>query len=422
MAVDAGLIVAAGMVGCAALVLGVRRWRGRGADRESGPPALATRVPTFRVVTLGLQGSGKTLLLTSVYRHLQTPGDRGYYLRAPYEQLIELNRWYREVASVEEDWPRGTSRGELREFEFSLMTHVNDTAETILKLGYLEYPGELLTDPDAPGSTAQATLLESVERADALVGIIDGLRVLQAYRGDRRGALILQTTLDAMINSMLSARTPIVFVITKWDLLDGLHPDENTRLHIVRTLLTGIPGFRDLVRVHSPRRIIRLIPVTAVGHDFAVLDDGQVRKKPAGRFEPVNVDMVLSTVVPDVLRQVELSLDLATRQAILAEAQRRMRLGPREALQSLAAFVAERAGRVLLSAVGGGLLTESGVALLLDARSDPADHRARLATLSAADRRAEEFIQARRRVIHSLQDQVARLESTLPASRLTGEV
>jgi hypothetical protein len=48
------------------------------------------------IVTLGLQGSGKTLLLTGIYRRLQVPGDRGFYLRAPYVQLIELNRWYRE--------------------------------------------------------------------------------------------------------------------------------------------------------------------------------------------------------------------------------------------------------------------------------------------------------------------------------------
>jgi len=417
-------LIAVALIACVLLVLYLRkRSKSTAARAQYQGRQLATQVPTFRVVTLGLQGSGKTLLLTSTYRQLQTPGERGYYLRAPYEQLIELNRWYKEVASADEDWPQGTTRGEMREFEFDLMTHTNTGSETILKLGYLEYPGELLTDPDAPGSTAQARLLDSVAHADALVGIIDGLRVLQTQQGDRRGSLILETTLDAMINSMLSARCPIAFVITKWDLLDELDADENTRLDMVRSMLMSFPGFRDLVKIHSDRRIIRLIPVTAVGHDFAFLADGQVHKRPTGHFAPANVDVALSTVVPDVLCQIELSLDLATRQELLAEAQRRNRLAPADALQSLASFVADKAGKALASAVGGGLLLNSGLALLLDARGDEVQdpvqaHHSRLATLSEADRRAEEFIQSRRRVIRSLQDRVWKLEAVLPASRL----
>ncbi|MFF1613809.1 hypothetical protein ACFVYA_39100 [Amycolatopsis sp. NPDC058278] len=155
------------------------------------------------------------VVLLLARRRLQTPGDRGFSLRVPHEQLIELNRWYRTAADVHEEWPRGTTRGELRQFEFSVMADVGGAAEPVVKLGYLEYPGELLTDPDAPGSTAQATLL-------------------QAEQGDRHGALMLEASLDAMINAMLPVRSPIVFVITKWDLLDHLHPDENERLRIVR--------------------------------------------------------------------------------------------------------------------------------------------------------------------------------------------
>jgi hypothetical protein len=414
------LILIIVVAGCIVLMKLFRRLRARRAAAHSHVASSAAHIPTFRVVALGLQGSGKTLLLTSIYRRMQVPGDRGYYLRTPYEQLIELNRWYQETANTDTDWPRGTSRGEMREFEFSLMTHLDDGPATMFKLGYLEYPGELLTDPEAPGGTAQARLLESVATADALIGIIDGLRVLQTYQGEQRGKVLLQTTLDAMVHTMLSARAPMVFVISKWDLLDQLHPDENVRLEIVRNLLMGVDGFRDLVRVHSARRIIRLVPVTAVGHDFAVLHDGQVRKKPQGHFEPINVEAALSAVVPDILRQVELSLDHATRQAIMAETQRRLRMGPREAVRSLSTFVAERAGRALMAALGGGVLGDAGMALFLDSRTQPVDHTTRLAKLSEADRRAEEFVQARRRVMYALEHQVNMLEATLPASRLWG--
>jgi len=400
-----------------------RRRRARFRAGENGDGLASAPLPTFRVVALGLQGSGKTLLLTSMYRRLQTPGDRGFHVRAPYEQLIELNRWYQEVADTTGDWPQGTSRGEMREFEFDVLTTLGDTTRPVLKLGYLEYPGELLTDQDAPGSTAQARLLTALTDADALIGIIDGLRLRQACHGEVRGRLILQAALDAMIHSMLSARCPIAFVITKWDLLDDLHPDENTRLAMVRTVLMGMDGFRDLVRVQGARRVMRLIPVTAVGHDFAVLDGGEVHKKPDGRFHPSNVDVPLSAVVPDILRQIELSLDRTAREAILAEAQRRLRMGPLEALHTLSTFAAQKAGKVLLAAAGGAIIADSALTLFMDAQATATDGGRRFAELDAADRQAEEFIQARRRVVQEFQHRVTLLEAALPSSRLgTGDL
>lgn len=411
-----GLVVVVVLVALGVLVVVKgRRRKGQGRAVSGEVP-----VPRLRVVALGVQGSGKTVLLTGMYRKLQSPGDRGFHLKVPFDQLIELNRWYREVAGSDTGWPAGTTRKDMREFDFGVMTTVGDRAATVFDIGYLEYPGELLTDPDAPGSTAQQQLLAAVPEADALIGIIDGLRVLQAHQGDRRGLSVLHTTLDAMVHCMLTVRAPIAFVITKWDVLDQLHEDENTRLEMVRDLLMEVDGFRDLVTVHSARRVVRLIPVTAVGHDFAVLDGGTVRKRPDGRFQPANVELVLSAVVPDVLQQVELAVDVRTRQAIMAEAQRRLRVGPAEALRTLTAFVAERATKAVAATAGG--FTAAGLALLLESRAEPdPGYQERLSALDEADRWAEEFIQARRRVVRRLQDQVAVFEGRLPASRLRGD-
>ncbi|HEX3649927.1 MAG TPA: hypothetical protein VHV49_15985 [Pseudonocardiaceae bacterium] len=419
MTVEIGITVALLVLGYL-LSAYIRRRRANRTRPRPGPATTPT-VPTFRVVTLGLQGSGKTLLLTSMYRRLHIPRDRGYYVTVPQDQLIELNRWYEQVSDTGRDWPSGTTRHEMREFEFSVMAHTREAAVPVVRIGYLEYPGELLTDPDAPGSTAQESLAEAIRDADALIGIIDGLRVLQAYRRDARARFLLQTTLDSMINSMLAAHTPIAFVVTKWDLLDELHADENTRLHIVRNVLMTVDGFADLVRVHSARRIIRLIPVTAVGHDFAMLHEGQVRKKPDGEFRPGHVDVPLSAVVPDVLQQVEMSLDRDTRAAVLAEAQRRAGMRPAEALLAVGMFAAQRTGRVLLSAMGGGWLADAGLALFLDSYAPTEQHDLRrTAEMDDAERIADEFIQLRRKVLYGLRHQVSVLEARLPASRLGG--
>ncbi|HEY1574786.1 MAG TPA: GTPase domain-containing protein [Pseudonocardiaceae bacterium] len=419
MTIEIGITVVLVLVGYL-LSAYLRRRRGA-ADRTRPDPTTASAVPTFRVVTLGLQGSGKTLLLTSMYRRLHIPRDRGYYVTVPQDQLVELNRWYEQVSDTGRDWPAGTSRSEMREFEFSVMAHTREAAVPVARIGYLEYPGELLTDPEAPGLTQQASLADAIRQADALIGIIDGMRVLQAYQRDARARFILQTTLDSMINSMLAARTPIAFVITKWDLLDELHDDENTRLHIVRNVLMSVDGFADLVRIHSARRIIRLIPVTAVGHDFATLREGMVRKKPNGEYRPGHVDLPLCAVVPDVLQQVEMMLDRETRAAVIAEAQRRARLRPAEALLAVGVFAAQRTGKVLLSTMGAGWLADAGLALFLDSYPPVGqhDHR-RIAAMDAAERAADEAIQLRRRVLHGLRHQVSLLEARLPASRLGG--
>lgn len=410
-------IVAAIAVGIA-LVWTARRL-GRRGRRPPDVNALAVQVPSVKVVTLGMQGAGKTLLLASMYRCMQTPGDREFYLKAPHEQVMELSRWFEDVARPDDVWPAGTSKSEMREFEFNLLTPDGGTDEPVLRIGYLEYAGELLTEAQGPGSTALATLLTAVDHADALIGIIDGLRVLQTYHGDPRGTAILQRSVDTMVSTMFTARAPVTFVVTKWDLLDDLHPDPNVRLGIVRNLLMGLAGFRDLVREHSRRRVIRLIPVTAVGHDFAVMDGGRVHKKPGGMLAPENVDMPLSTVVPDVLVQAELAIDAATRQALVAQARHETRLRPRDAMNALGAALLRMAGNSL--ATGGvSLLVGSWLVPFLDGRGDagPLPGSDRQAALTEADRRAQRAILARREVIGNLRHQTAVLETRLPASRL----
>ena len=400
----------------------------RQRERDAAQQHASTPTPSFRVLALGPQGAGKTLLLASMYHSLQTPSGRGYFLAAPYDQVIQLSSWFADAADPNRDWPFGTAVGETREFTFDVTTRTATERHTVLRIGYLEYAGELLTDPQAPGSTAQQDLIARIESAHALLGIIDGHRIRQVLDGDREGTWRLQQALTTMIAPMMSAFSPITFVITKWDLLSDVHPDENTRLGIVRNLLMSNTGFRDLVRTHSDRRVVRLVPVSAVGANFATLDSGgMVTKLPNGKVEPTNVDVPLSAVVPDVFEQIERSLDEATRQQVLAEARRAAQLGPAQALKTLATFVGQAAGGALLGSIGlRGLPAFAGdvsFGLFLDARGGGLTERqaAVNSRLDAAGRRLEQQQQARRSVLRALQGRVDMLEGRLPASRLSGE-
>jgi hypothetical protein len=423
-----GVVILAGILalaalGAAGIVLIVRSQR---------PPAVARTlgvepVPTFRVVALGPRGSGKTLLLASMYHQMQTPSGGSYFLTAPYEQVALLNKWFTEVADPALDWPTGTALSDTREFTFAVRTRTPSGAlHTVLNLGYLEYAGGLLTEPQAPGSTLQADLLHRVGTADALIGLIDGHRIRQWLDGRSEGQMRLQHTLTAMISLMMLVSCPITFVITKWDLLADIDADENGRLQIVRKLLMSNQGFRDLVNVHSAHRVVRLIPVSAVGPSFAALDTaGAVAKLPDGYMRPTNVDVPLAAVVPDVFEQVERSLNRAHLHALFADLRRRSGMGPTAALAELGAFVARTAGRALgsIAPVNASFVGDAVAALFRSPGGAAATER-QMATerrLTEAERTVEEFHLARRKVIREFQSRVDVLEGRLPSSRLSGE-
>jgi hypothetical protein len=416
-------------VGVARKIRAKRRRAARGgvsADASgAGAGAGDEGVPTFRVVALGARGSGKTLLLASMYHQMQTLSGRGYFLTAPYEQVVLLNQWFTDVADTGRDWPSGTAVGETRDFMFTVLTRApSGTLHTVLRLGYLEYAGGLLTDAQAPGSTGQADLLNRIRGAHALVGIIDGYRVRQAIDGHAEGMMRLQQSLTAMISLMMLVPSPVTFVITKWDLLYDLDVDEDARLRRVRKFLMSNQGFHDLVEAHSAHRIVRLIPVSAVGPDFATLDErGRVAKLPDGQLHPTNVDIPLSAVVPDVFEQVERALDRASLQAAMDRVSRRYRPGPGGAVVELGLFVARTAGKALGPLAPHAAFLGEAAFELFGARADNAGERyARLdRELTAAERTFEEFQLARRKVLREFQSRVDVLEGRLPSSRLSGE-
>jgi hypothetical protein len=407
------------------IIVGALRVRARrkatpGATAGSGPDEAG--VPTFQVVALGPRGSGKTLLLASMYHQLQTLGNRSYFITAPFDQVVLLNQWFTEAADTNRDWPTGTSVGETRDFVFTVRTRgASGTVHTVMRLGYLEYAGGLLTDAQAPGSTAQADLIGRIETAHALLGIIDGFRVRQALDGSAEGVMRLQQSLTAMISLTMLTSCPVTFVITKWDLLHDIDVDEDARLSRVRKYLMSNQGFRDLVEAHSSHRVVRLVPVSAVGPDFAALDEqGLVAKLPYGQVHPTNVDVPLSAVVPDVFEQVERSMDRARLRAALDEVSRQSRRGPAAALTELGGYVATAAGR-LLGPLGpyASFLGDAAAELFGPSQEAAQDRRRRVnRQLSEVDRNLEEFQVARRKVLRDLQSRVDVLEGRLPSSRL----
>lgn len=317
------------LIAIAAIVLGVlilgvvaTMWTVGGATRSpkpepARPPAQdADAPPTFNVVSLGLQGSGKTVLLSSMFHGLnyRSPS-RPYHLETRAEDAVVLARIRAQIIDPEKPWPASTPLPDKHEYPFDFVAY--DAAErrrTILRMSYLEYAGEIFEGSSAE-SRAQLKEVEAhVREAHALLGLIDGYRLRQLLLSDPAADGYFQAVLLPMLGFMQRATCPIQLVVTKWDDLrdlgDGRPVDDGLRFKEVMSALMDIPQVKALVSFAGSRRL-RVIPVSAVGIHFADLDDGREppKKRSNATLAPINVDVPLCAVVPDLLRQVESSLD-----------------------------------------------------------------------------------------------------------------
>ena len=260
----------------------------------------------YNIITLGPSGAGKTVFLASLFKSLSIQGEHGFFLEVEDSKKRSLlNKIYTEVISGE-TWPRGT-RGEVTKWIFTCCVKTQDLSKyTACQFTYLDYAGGLLTELDIEEESIGFVFQEAVEDADAVLAILDGLRVLNFMDNkhlDDRGVLVwMQRDLPSILQLVDDCRkdTPVHFIISKWDLVESRY----SLLEVRNRLLEKVTEFKSVV--HNRNRAgcpIRLIPVSSVGISFAVLqDDGQMKKLPGAVPHPFQVEVPLACVLTDGLK------------------------------------------------------------------------------------------------------------------------
>ena len=367
--------------------------------------------PTFRVVALGLEGSGKTVLLASQFHVLKEPtADSGFFLDGDLRQDQEL---FGHFGDTHAPWPAGSQLGDIREFMFDCKAHDSaGTVRTVFRISYLDYAGDLLE----PGVKHDGKIEAKVKQAHALLVIIDGRRVLQLLAGDREGDRYFDVRLQPLLLLAGRASCPIQLIVTKWDLLrrpgESSGGDES-RLHEVMACLEPKLKIEHLVRGSHAQKA-RLIPVSAVGQDFVtVLDDGSVVKRPGGRLAPVNAQVPLCAVLPDAIKQAEQSLadQPNVRQEVLDEV-RRTRPGGASAIVG---SVLDSPAGTLLKRTLSGFVGEAVVRLIVETLVPKKPAEEPPPPGSAA---VDADVGLRAAVIDDMKHIVLLLEARLPSSKL----
>ncbi|MET7397756.1 hypothetical protein ABZS66_30135 [Dactylosporangium sp. NPDC005572] len=412
-----GVIVVLAVAG-AIVAVAVRRRRG---GKE--PVAPEVPVPTVEVVALGISGAGKTVFLAGLFHELHVPiDDRPYFLRTEAADRVRLSGVLRQVSDARQPWPAGTAVAQTRKYTFDCMARAMDEWVPVLRVRYLDYAGEVLEEALGDDGAALRELESEVDRADAVLGMLDGRQILRYLVGDPGGTAYLVAAIQPMIGMMVAGRSPIYLVLTKWDIVRGFgepaDADDNARLELVRHALFALPQLQGLVDV---RNIVRLIPVSAVGPDFARFDpeSGRIDKRQDGRFRPQHVEVPLAAVVPDLLKRFQQAFDRDAGASVNSQLRRVMRLSPGEWGGAVAEVLTKPASAALGAVIGRPFSTEL-VTFAMEWLSKPyRDKGEQVAAFrTEAQRRLAAVADARAVVVEHFQKTMYVFEAKLPASRL----
>jgi len=171
-------------------------------------------------------------------------------------------------------------------------------------LGFKNYTACQFTYVDFAGGNLTQQINEELEyeikNAHCILGLLDGQKILYLMSNQDEGNELLYKDLGNMLPVMNKHTSPIHFIISKWDLL----AKANISLEQVRDRLLQDESFYNFVQNRLEGNVpVRLIPVSAVGMEFAELEeDGSMRKIPGKPLKPFKVEAPLACILPDKVK------------------------------------------------------------------------------------------------------------------------
>ena len=287
----------------------------RPEGNERGYQKANSAAPGDRRVTilmLGFSGSGKTLMLASLYHHFAHGGPAGIRFttdNASNGVLVGLAAQIRDTPGGY--FPAGTRAAETRLWSFRVRVESGTQEADAFTLSYLDYAGRYVEGLLGAGADdpPDEKFERAVAEADVLMGMIDGeqLRRLMADGYDPG----IVGSIERLLNILVRARQRnIHLVISKWDLMRGPGGAYYTIADVINVLDRISDAFRYF-RQNPRLGNLRIIPVSALGVNGFVspgeMAGGAMTRKPGIPWRPWNVQIPFFCAIPDIIRY-----DLAT--------------------------------------------------------------------------------------------------------------
>jgi hypothetical protein len=259
-----------------------------------------------RVTALGLVGAGKTVYLTvltqAIFKGEALARDIGWSLE-PASSELRWNRLYGQLKSLKTPWPRSTRTDELNPLTIALTATRGHAEYRALEISYTDFSGEHAQ----PGEGIDTTFYDQViTNSDALLIFIDGEQLLALLAGQQTAREFYRQAVEKLMRPMELTSGPVHVVITKWDRMAG----RDDALAEARDALRNLNHRRWqaflATREHRVRNgplksgIVRLIPVSSVGREFARAKNANFGSGPDTVPRPFNVEMPLVAALRDL--------------------------------------------------------------------------------------------------------------------------
>lgn len=273
-----------------------------GKPRPTSPETPDTP-PAIKVMVLGLEGSGKTMMLAGMYYRWAFGGRHGVVLRADQATAEFLPRIIKVINDPDGGLPQGTREGDITKATFTFMVNIAGAGpRRSFSLHYIDYAGEHISRILFPsGSQPDPRVTKDLAEADVLVGVLDGGKIGQAMRGDPP-ADFANTVTGLMLHLANAEQKTIHLVISKWDLV----VDQNGNPHKLSSVIEFLDTYPPFFRFHQQSPVIgvrRIIPVSTVGLNGFIRfdDDGTVRKDRTVPWQPFMAENAVACSVPDAI-------------------------------------------------------------------------------------------------------------------------
>jgi hypothetical protein len=269
-----------------------------GSDPLAPLPVLEDEA-LFQVFVLGTRGAGKTVFLASLFNLLsvQDVAENNFILSCrDTRNLNQLRKYFSQISNPEEDWPAGTFASQ--EYVFDCEHMKDGQLIKLFKFRYFDFPGGFVTENKS--ETETNFILGQVKNAHSVLVLLDGQKVLNLLnkQSPPSGETTLFDDLSMMVGLLQQCvGKPLHFAITKSDILK-MHT-----LDAIRNALLRHKGFKNLIQQQCKKYPVHLIPVSAVGENFAEYDPSSQKmiKRPDGLVEPQLVDLSLTLTIVDYL-------------------------------------------------------------------------------------------------------------------------
>jgi hypothetical protein len=181
-----------------------------------------------------------------MYKKLSTQNpDLPFFIETSGNQSRRRIEKYNQVADPSATWPLGTQMAEVSEWKFICSIRpLSGPRFQALQFTYLDYAGRRITDIPEDESEDEDQVEKRATEADAVLGLIDGQKLLELMKNPSSTAskTFILRDLSAMLTIIQRCSGPIYFVITKWNLLEDLYS-----LAKIRDALLRMEEFNNII-------------------------------------------------------------------------------------------------------------------------------------------------------------------------------